>query len=1011
MTATDKIASLLGLDRRLAGPAALFALHIFAAIALLTVVRSLINGLALDAYPKSFLPLLFASQAGFYLLFSAAYSWAGSRLTPERTAAWFSGLFIAVLAAARIGLEFNTRWLPFALYVTLAAFASILVIQSWGAVTSCLDSREAKKVLPIAGAAGTIGALSGGATATAVAASLGAENLLFPCLLLVLLSLASGGRIRNIAARIAEEPDGQAGPAQNRARFRPDPLILRFIACIVLTACAFTVIDYQFKAVIQASYGKDEIAGFLGAFLAASSLFTFLVQTFAEGRLLRRFGMIFGLASLPLTMLAGSAAFFLFPGMAAATGTMFFANTASYSLNRSARELTLMPYRPQVKQQLKILLEGVIRPGAVMLCSGAIAAGAAFFSLDQLSVAAAVCALLAILSALAMKKPFARRIEQVLNAKRLELLPIPSLDRATDPLTAGILDRALAGGEEECLFALELMRESGLDLDRRKLESLLARHSPRIRAAAVETVTSPIDEDTASLLEQHLGRETDPDAQQAVLKVMRLGGRPPGFAVLAPLAADGHAKTRAEAAISLFAGGGLAGIITAAETTKAMLASDKSDDLVQAARILGELGNSFFAQDLLPLMDHTETRVRHAAMAAAARLGGPSLTGKLLERLRRPEDAAAAAEALSRITPPPVTELQGILRETQRPGIIKAAVSALAASKSPAAAEALIACAAEGPQEKRFAAIKGLGRMRRDGAALPAGPCLDLVRDEIDRARPVAMLAKAAVCASGPGRFLKDQARHCLQRSQEAVFRLLGLVYDPATVHKACVNFLSGGKNARANALELLEHILPRDIGRPVTAFLELEEKTDTHFLDLAAAAKDPLIAAIAAWGWPGEMASRHPHTYKRSQEMIPMMEKIFFLKSVPFLADLAADQLQRVAEIFSEKDIAAGTAIFREGDPGSAMFVIADGAVKVEKGGKEIANLGPGDFFGEMALLEYAERTATVTATEDTLLLVLDTDSFTDLVMEYPEIALGVMRTLSRRLRKHLAETTEESR
>ncbi len=715
--------------------------------------------------------------------------------------------------------------------------------------------------------------------------------------------------------------------------------------------------------------------------------------------------MIFGLASLPFAMLAGSAAFFLFPGMAAATGTMFFANTASYSLNRSARELTLMPYRPQVKQQLKILLEGILRPGAVMLSSGAIAAGAAFFSLGQLSIAAAVCASLAILSALAMKKPFARRIEQALNAKRLELLPIPSLDRAADPLTAGILDKALTGGEEECLFALELMRESGLGLDSRKLEILLAHHSPRIRAAAVETVTAPIDGDTASLLAQHLGRETDADAQQAVIKAMRIGGRPPDFAVLASLAADGHAKTRAEAAISLFAIGGLAGIITAAETTKAMLASDKSDDLVQAARILGELGNGFFAPDLLPLMDHPDIRVRHAAIAAAARLGGALLTEKLLARIRQPEDAAAAAGALAQTTPPPVPELQNILRETERPGLIKAAVSALAESKSPAAAGALIACAAEGPQEKRFAAIKGLGRMRRYGVNLPAGPCLDLVRGEISRARPVAMLAKAAVCASGPGLFLKDQARHRLRRSQEAVFRLLGLVCDPATVHKACVNFLSGGKNARANALELLEHILPRDIGRPVTNFLEQEEKNDTPFLDLAAAAEDPFIAAIASWGWPEEMALRHPQTYQRSQKMIPMMEKIFFLKSVPFLADLAADQLQRVAEIFSEKDVAAGSVIFREGDPGHSMFIIADGAVRVERGGREIATLGPGDFFGEMALLEYAERTATVAATADTVLLILDTDSFTDLVTEYPEIALGVMRTLSRRLRKYLTE------
>jgi CRP-like cAMP-binding protein len=100
-----------------------------------------------------------------------------------------------------------------------------------------------------------------------------------------------------------------------------------------------------------------------------------------------------------------------------------------------------------------------------------------------------------------------------------------------------------------------------------------------------------------------------------------------------------------------------------------------------------------------------------------------------------------------------------------------------------------------------------------------------------------------------------------------------------------------------------------------------------------------------------------------------------------------------------------AGTVLFEEGDPGSRMYVLRAGRVKISKriGGAEIllAVLGPGDFFGEMALLEKLPRTATATVVEDARLIEVDETTFESLVRRSSEISVRLLRRLSERLRE----------
>jgi len=123
-------------------------------------------------------------------------------------------------------------------------------------------------------------------------------------------------------------------------------------------------------------------------------------------------------------------------------------------------------------------------------------------------------------------------------------------------------------------------------------------------------------------------------------------------------------------------------------------------------------------------------------------------------------------------------------------------------------------------------------------------------------------------------------------------------------------------------------------------------------------------------------------------------------LAKVPLFSDCSQRDLQTIARVVKDIDHAEGTVVAREGEPGVGLFVIADGTADVTIGGKKKATLGPGDFFGEIALLDGGPRTATVTATSDVHLLGLTEWVFRGLMQEHPSIAVKTLQAMAGRLR-----------
>ena len=132
---------------------------------------------------------------------------------------------------------------------------------------------------------------------------------------------------------------------------------------------------------------------------------------------------------------------------------------------------------------------------------------------------------------------------------------------------------------------------------------------------------------------------------------------------------------------------------------------------------------------------------------------------------------------------------------------------------------------------------------------------------------------------------------------------------------------------------------------------------------------------------------------------MLRRNEKVELIKGVPLFSRCSKRDLQRIASIADEIDLPEGKVLMREGERGREFFALLEGEAEVDKDGTSINRLGPGDFFGEIALISRSPRTATVTTASPVRALVVTDQAFRRLLDESPDVQLKVMEALAERL------------
>jgi hypothetical protein len=469
--------------------------------------------------------------------FALLYGVAASRLTLPRLDAAVLTLTAAVTIAAGTTVGHASKPLIYAVCVLLAFSPSLLPIIAFNAASACFHPRQAKRLVPLVGAAGTVGCIAVGAAARVLVRPLGTGSLLVGAGILCVAALPL---VRLMAAQSsapqAKAPTQTIGLAGALRDSREIPVVRLFLLHALLGGFATVVADFGFKAALKEHYQHEQMAAFLGSFSVATNALVLVAQLFVTQRVMTRFGVPGALKTLPASLVAVGAFAALAPSLTSAAGAKLVESVARLSLGGAVSDLLLLPTLPHVRAGAKAIARGVVAPLATVIAFAALAPfgqgsartiGVLLIAGGVMGSVAVATARQAYVSALA-RALGDRQISQEVVRQAAVLGPfLPAAIASLRAEARRLLTRALAANDEDkCRQVVALMSDpmfSPADI-----APAVASPFPAVRRAAVETACKIARAGDGERLMAAIGPQEDPELEQmVVLRARQLGYEPP----------------------------------------------------------------------------------------------------------------------------------------------------------------------------------------------------------------------------------------------------------------------------------------------------------------------------------------------------------------------------------------------------------------------------------------------------------------------------------------------------
>jgi ATP/ADP translocase len=980
------------------------------------VLRPVKNALALDGLGGANFYRVYLVSA-VVALFVPLYARLIRRVEWRRLVPGIALFLVLNLVLMRVLYEPGSTLFGLVFYGWYDLFSAAIISQFFLAAQTLVDARSAKRAYPLLIAGGSIGAAAGGAVTGFLAPQTGSADLLLIAAALILafgilLPLIGGG-----APRATAQEEGRVALADLRD-VASDPHVRLIAAMVLATIVIKQLVDYQFNALtLEAFVTPDRVSAFQGKFNLATQWLP-LIVLFALRPLLRRNGVGVAVLMLPVFMLFANLGLAVFWSLWAGVFAKATETTLRYSAERAGREILYVPVPDDLKLKAKTYIGVALEEGVgKVVAAGVIFVLLLFVDLRGIAFVAAGLSAGWIVLGLGVRSQYVSTLAKAIEGRYASVRGLfGSLGDAT---TRPLIRHALRSTDRlQTVFALELLAESP-PTDVRELAADLA---PLLEHPAEEIRIRVL-----TLLER-FPEAADPDTLRMRLADDVVGVREAavrawcakaGEGALDELLSSDAAEVRI-ATLTCIARGEIEGDAEAAVRRRydpatwgtLGLSADGRAELALAA---GTLAGDAAAERIVErLMDDEDSRVASTAMLAAATLNLEGCADKLVGALGPRQTREAARTALVTLGPAAVEPLtRHLLDSRTHPAIRRVLPSVLAKVPTDAAVEALMRAviAPETGQILDYRTLKALSKLRMNHPSL-----------RFDPAHALAIARREAVVGGryATARRALDQDRHddpVIRLAREALadgwterregaFRSLGLVWEPERVF-TCSVALRGSHTERANALEWLEQTVGYSLFRDLDPILSRNAGTAGSHADAAAALtalrhdEDPWIEACVAAvshrlgldGVPGEVA----------ESSMDLIETVFLLQGVDLLKDARSAHLALLASIADEVSVEKGTCLIREGEPTDALYVVVRGTVDLRGIGDRLT-IGEGGAFGTWALIDESPSPVEAVAAEPTRVLRILRGEFLDLVTDHPELAIGLLQGLARRIRSLVA-------
>lgn len=1018
-------------------PALILFLSLTVALASFVFAKAVRDALFLDRFRADALPYVYIGVALSIGAVVSVYVRLAARVSQLRLISATLVFFMLNVVAVWWGVRRD--WAPMAavFYIWTSLFGIILTVQVWTLASSLLNARQARRLFPLVGSGGILGATLGGLLAAALVKSLGTENLILVLLLLLGVSLCLAQVAGRCFCPAGQIPCSAGIPPRRLNIFRVLRMTfaspyLRLIALLLAIAAVVTLnVDFQFKVIAQeAMQDEDSLTRFFGSFHAYVGAAAFLLQILIGPRVFEKHGLRLTLLVLPVALLAGTTLLLAYP-LALVSGILLKGSegTLRHSIDRATIEALYVPIPESVKSQVKAVIDMVLQRfadglGGLLLLAMTAGLG---FGLRGLAVFNALLIGAWIWTAMRTRKQYVAAVRSTLAER--QIVPESALRSAfRDPESLQTLRDMMNDPDEEVvLYAMEV----ALAVGRRDWLSkkLLDHPSRNVRLRAIEEIPLTADDLLARLRDE-------PDIQvraKAMGRACRVN-RPES-----PLAAVYEQLAVPDLRLRLAALSCLAQQVSEAEAAPLRryllsVTADLPEDSIRwkdVAEALGEIRHAAALDLHLKLLHHPNPEVRLEAVRSAGRAGHRALVPFLIRMLSDRRLASPAERALQEYGPRILGTLGDVLRDPAEPMEVRRAIPGVLAGIPHQGAVDLLVEALEQPDGAlRFHSLRALNklRVRDESFRFDRALLARRIQEEAEKAQ-AHRRALAALYPQATGDLLEQLLREKLLQARERVFRLLGLILPPSSAHAAYNALLGDDRARRASAAEYLDNALPEELRQCVLPLAETRplptSESARKILESFLHGSDLLLAECAADAirknrWPefpaADLAAFARERKTAMSDTTPFeplisesaaepprmtaLQKAEFLRRFEPFSHARVEELLRLATIAKEVPFAPGDVLFLEGERADAIYLIVEGEVETSGLGlREKFRLGPGTPVGGLAVLARDPQPLTARAVTEGFVLKLDAEELYDILAHNVEIVFGIFRMLVRKI------------
>ena len=1034
-------------------PTLILFIYYFAFVAI-----SITGSAARDAYflnmvDRKYLPLMFLAVAIVLIIVIEIYNRLSKNRDLTQIVTMSSLVFIFSLVLIQNHLE---GWvIPF-LYVWMEVITVITITQFWILATDIFNPRQGKRLIGLLGAGGALAAIIIGSSIKQYVSLFGSENLLFVTIGFLGVVILMANFIRPYRNINEQKNQSIKKDEQQKSDKSFTPYLKSLAVVIGLAAIVSRIVDYQFKMIAVAAFPlQDDLVNFFGKYYALIGIATMVIQLFITSRLLSRFGVLIAILILPLSLMIGSIGFFLSPILAAVFLSKFSDQVFKFTLHNASIQLFWIPIKNTIKTKLKPIIEGSIRASLQGLSGVVIFIAVTILNIPihYLSLSIILISIYWIKKSFPLKELYIDALQSAIEKRQLNFEEL-TLD-IQDQTMVKTIETALNNADEsQQIFALDIIKDIPLTPWKRSLNRLLDEGGITVKKEILKISFN----DENIINDQRIINLIQTDKNLDVDAIEIAGKRKLNDAV--PVITKHLEDSEMEKRIVAAAAIKNIKPESSSEGEKLLIdAFDSSNEKIKSLAIKQMRHDNKILPDnkLIQYLNDSSYVIRNTALLVAKTRQSPGFLPEIIHSLADSRSAIFARLVLTVYNEEDV--VKALIQNVQDNNAPKSLVIGIIRTLKNYPTKQSIGLTISRINPKtppiQAEAVDALIHLARE---------ISLEEEEISITKneliKTARYAYEKIIALSQIEDTKNNQllRYFLQneiRKLIPVIMKLGIVDKPETPIETYIQYVLNNEfDKLPYVLEFFENIFSKEEREIVNSLIDtisIDEKCNIarkHFdrlttdlnqflgyyigsiqglkvaltMDYAFRTNNQEILNKVNWKSLPEnfvikdIITRHAQKHSDSLKTLPInqylldskqlsmystLEKALILKSIDLFESIPSEELIRVAQIAEEEQFETESPLFKEGDFGDSMYIVANGKVRVHKGERTIVELEKGACVGEMALLDQEPRSADVTVNADTIMLKITQDGFYELMSSNMEIMHGIVKLITNRLRK----------